>query len=38
VRHGTANFRGRLILAQPFIDDLAEQVVIGPGQIFDLGD
>ena len=27
-----------LVLAQAFVDDLTEQIVLGPGQEFDLGD
>ena len=38
MRHGTAYLDGRLVLAQPFIDDLAQEIVFGPGQEFDLGD
>ena len=28
----------RLIFAQSFVDDLAQQIVFRPGQVFDLGD
>jgi hypothetical protein len=36
-RHGTADLSGRLVFAQHFIDDLSEQVLIRPGQIFEFG-
>jgi hypothetical protein len=29
---------GRLVLAQPFIDDLGQQIVLGPGKECNLGD
>jgi hypothetical protein len=32
------HFPRRLVLAQPLIDDLAQQVVLRPGEKFDLGD
>src|SRR5689334_5312111 len=38
VRRRTAHFGRRLVLAQTFIDDLTQQIVIGPGEIFHLGD
>jgi len=38
VWHGTADLARRLVLAEPFVDNLAEQIVLGPGQILDLGD
>jgi hypothetical protein len=38
VRHGTADLRRRLVLAQPFVDDLTKQVILRPGQVFDFGD
>ena len=28
----------RLILPQTFINDLPQQIVVGPGEVFDLGD
>src|SRR5215472_13754965 len=34
----TPHIGGRLILAQAFIDDLAQQIVAGPGEIFHLND
>jgi hypothetical protein len=37
MRHRPARFGRRLILAQTFLDDLAQQIVIGPGQELDLG-
>jgi hypothetical protein len=37
MRHRPAHFGRRLILAQTFVDDLAQQIVIGPGQELDLG-
>jgi hypothetical protein len=36
MRHFAPHFGGRLVLAQAFIDDLAQQIVAGPGEIFDL--
>jgi hypothetical protein len=33
-----ADLGGRLVVAQPLVDDLAQQIVVGPGQEFDLGD
>src|SRR5690242_17079161 len=38
VRHRAADIRRRLVLPQTFIDDLAQQVVLRPGQVFDFGD
>ena len=38
VRHRPAYFRRRLVLSQTFIHDLAQQVVLRPGQVFDFGD
>jgi hypothetical protein len=38
VWHRAADLGRRLVLAQPSVDDLAQQVVIGPGQVFDFGD
>jgi hypothetical protein len=38
MRHRAAHLGRRLVLAQPFIDDLARETVLGPGQEFDLGD
>jgi hypothetical protein len=32
------HFARRLVFAQPFIDDLAQQIVLGPGEEFDPGD
>jgi hypothetical protein len=37
VRHRAADIRRRLVLPQTFIDDLAQQVVLRPGQVFDFG-
>ena len=34
VRYRTADVRRRLVLAQAFVDDLAQQIVLGPGQEF----
>jgi hypothetical protein len=31
-------FLTRFVLAQAFVDDLTQQIVLGPGQEFDLGD
>jgi hypothetical protein len=36
-RHGTADLGRRLVLARAFIDDRPQQIVPGPGEIFDLG-
>ena len=33
-----ADLGGLLVFAQPLVDDLAQQVVVGPGQVFDFGD
>ena len=38
MRRRAADLRRRLVLTQTFIDDLAEQVVVRPAQIFDFGD
>ena len=38
MRRTTAHLGRRLVLAQTFVDDLAQQVFIRPGQILDLGD
>ena len=38
MRHLAAHFGGRLVLAQALIDDLAQQVVVGPGEILHFGD
>ena len=38
VRYRTANVGSGLVLAQPFIDDLAQQVVLGPGEVFHFRD
>jgi hypothetical protein len=38
VRYRTADVRGGFVLAQAFVDDLTQQIVLGPGQEFDLGD
>jgi hypothetical protein len=38
VRYRTANLRGGLVLAQAFVDDLPQQIVLGPGKKLDLGD
>jgi hypothetical protein len=35
---GTPHLGRRLVFAQPFIDDLAQQIVFGPGEKFDFGD
>src|SRR4051794_793359 len=37
MRHRTLHFGRRLVLAQALIDDLAQQIVIGPGQELYLG-
>ena len=34
VRYGAADVLRRLVLAQPFIDDLAQKIVLGPGEVF----
>jgi hypothetical protein len=36
--HGTAHLGRRLVFAQPLIDDLAQEIVVGPGQEFNLCD
>ena len=38
MRHGAADLGRRFVFAQTFIDDLAQQIVVGPGQVFDFGD
>src|SRR5580704_14136536 len=38
VRYRTADVLRRFVLAQAFVDDLTQQIVLGPGQEFDLGD
>jgi hypothetical protein len=38
MRHRTAHVGRRLVLAQTFIDDLAQQIVAGPAEIFDFDD
>jgi hypothetical protein len=38
VRYRTADVCRRLVLPQPFIDDLAQQVVPGPGQVLHFRD
>jgi hypothetical protein len=38
VRYRSADFGRRLVFAQAFVDDLAERVVVGPSQVFHLGD
>src|SRR5207244_4261582 len=38
MRHLAPHLDGRLVLAQTLIDDLAQQVVAGPGEKFHLGD
>ena len=38
MRHQVPHLRCRLVLAQTLIDDLAQQIVIRPGQKFHLGD
>ena len=38
MRDVTPHLGRRLALAQPFIDGLAQEIVLGPGQKFDLGD
>jgi hypothetical protein len=38
MRHLPPHLGRRLILAQPLIDDLAQEIVFGPGQELDLGD
>ena len=36
--HGTADLGPRPVLAEPFVNDLTEQIVLSPGQILDLRD
>jgi hypothetical protein len=38
MRHRTSDLGRRLVRAQTLIDDLAQQIVVGPGQIFDFRD
>ena len=38
MRRVAAHLGGRLVVAQTLIDDLAQQVVLGPGEKLDLGD
>ena len=38
VRYRKADVLRRFVLAQAFVDDLTQQIVLGPGQEFDLGD
>jgi hypothetical protein len=38
MRHRTPYLGRRLILSQSLIDHLPQQIVVGPGEIFDLGD
>jgi hypothetical protein len=38
MRRRTPHLPRRLVLAQPFIDHLPQQIVVGPGQELDLGD
>src|SRR5947207_10156445 len=38
MRRGTADLGGRLVLAQPLIDNLPQQIVVGPGEKLHLGD
>jgi hypothetical protein len=38
VRRRTANLGRRLVLAQAFIDDLAQQIIFRPGEEFHFGD
>jgi hypothetical protein len=37
MRHLASHLGRRLVLAQPFIDDLAQEIVFGAGQEFDFG-
>jgi len=37
MRHRAPHLGRRLVLAQSLIDDLAQQIVVGPGQKLDLG-
>ena len=37
-RHRAADFGRRLVLAQALVNDLPQQVVVRPGEIFDFGD
>jgi hypothetical protein len=38
VRRRAADFGRRVVLAQTLIDHLAQQIVVGPSEIFHLGD
>jgi hypothetical protein len=38
MRYRTTNLGSVLVLARTFVDDLPEQIVVGPGQEFNLGD
>jgi hypothetical protein len=38
VRYRATDFCSWLVLAQPFIDDLPQQVIVSPSQVFDLDD
>jgi hypothetical protein len=38
MRHRAADFGRRLVFAQAFINDLPQQIVVGPGEKFDFGD
>jgi putative oxidoreductase len=38
MRHCAAHLRRRLVLAQTFVNHLPQQIVVGPGEIFDFGD
>jgi hypothetical protein len=38
MRHAVAQLGRRLVLTQSLIDELAQQIVFDPGEIFDLGD
>ena len=38
MRHRTAHFGRRLVLAQTLVSHLAQQIVVGPGEIFDFRD
>jgi hypothetical protein len=38
MRHRAAHLDGRLVVTQALINDLTQEVVVGPGQEFDFGD
>jgi hypothetical protein len=38
VRYRAANLRRWLIFAQTLVDDSAQQIIVGPGEILDLRD